>query len=180
MAVLQLILGPDPILRQKAVAIADFGDQTKQLVADMFETLYEHKAIGIGANMIGEAQQVFVLDLQENDTKSPLTCINPEIIWESTEREKHKEASLCFPGISAEITRPKAVKIKYQDLDGKHQELDATGWLATVIQHEMDYLSGKNYLDHLSKMKRDRLIKKMQKQLKSNSCGDPSCEHEHH
>jgi peptide deformylase len=180
MAVLQLVLGPDPILKKKAAPVAAIDDAIKSLVADMFDTLYERKALGMGANMIGELKRIVVIDLQENGEKQPLACINPEITWSSDKTEKREEASLCFPGISAEVSRPDAIRLSYTDLDGAPQSLEADGWLATVLQHEMDYLDGKVYLDYLSKMKRDRLIKKMQKQIKAHSCGDPGCSHEHH
>ena len=180
MAVLQLILGPDPILKQKAEVVEKIDDATKSLVADMFDTLYEHRGLGLGANMVGELKRIAVVDLQENGEKAPITCVNPEIIWSSDALETREEASLCFPGISAEVKRPNAIKVKFLDINGNEQTLDAEGWLATVLQHEIDYLDGKVYLDYLSKMKRDRLIKKMQKQLKAHSCGDPTCSHEHH
>jgi len=180
MAVLQLVLGPDPLLKQTALPIDEIDDEIKTIAADMFDTLYERKGLGIGANMVGILKRIVVIDLQENGKKEPFACINPEIIWRSDQVAVREEASLCFPGISAEIKRPDAIKVQFLDLDGKRQEIKAEGWLATVLQHEIDYLDGKVYLDYLSKLKRDRLIKKMQKQIKSHSCGDPDCEHEHH
>lgn len=177
MAVMQLILGPDPILKEKAKPVTEFNETLQSLVADMFETLYERKALGMGANMVGILKQIVVVDLQEDGKKNPLALINPQITWKSDKMATHEEASLCFPGIAAEIKRPDAVKVSYQTLDGEEQFLEADGFLATVIQHEIDYLDGKVYLDYLSKMKRDRLIKKMQKQIKQSSCcSDPSCE----
>ena len=181
MAVMQLVLGPDPILKQKAAPVVEITDDIKSLVADMFDTLYERRGLGIGANMVGELKRIIVVDMQEKGVKAPLACINPEITWHSDKLEEREEASLCFPGISAKITRSDSIKLKYQDIDGKACELEAKGWLATIIQHEMDYLDGRTYLDHLSKMKRERLIKKMIKQLKHNhSCHDPDCGHDHH
>jgi len=180
MAVLQLVLGPDPLLKQTAAPVGEITDEVKALVADMFDTLYERKGLGLGANMVGELQRIVVIDLQEDGKKQPVACINPEIVWQSKQNVSREEASLCFPGISAEVSRPDAVKVQFQDLNGKIQELEADGWLATVLQHEIDYLDGKVYLDYLSKMKRDRLIKKMQKQIRSHNCGDPECGHDHH
>lgn len=177
MTVMQLILGPDPILKQKAKPVTEFDETLGELVSDMFETLYERKALGMGGNMVGILKQIVVIDLQENGKKNPLALINPEITWKSNTMAVHEEASLCFPGIAAEVKRPDAVKVTYQNLDGQDTSLDADGFLATVIQHEIDYLDGKVYLDYLSKMKRDRLIKKMQKQLKQSSCcSDPNCD----
>lgn len=180
MAVLQLVLGPDPIFKQKADPVEEITDEIRSFVSDMFDTMYERRGLGMGANMVGELKRIVVIDLQEDGKKAPLACLNPEITWRSSETIKREEASLCFPGISAEVTRPSSIKLRYMDLAGKTQELEAEGWLATVLQHEIDYLDGKIYLDYLSKMKRDRLIKKMQKQLKAHSCGDPHCGHEHH
>ena len=180
MAVLQLILGPDPILKQKAKPVEEFDETLTTLVDDMFETLYERRALGMGANMVGLLKQIVVVDLQEDGKKNPLTLINPRITWKSDTMATHEEASLCFPGIAAEIARPDAVKVVYQTPEGEESVMEADGFLATVLQHEIDYLDGKVYLDYLSKMKRDRLIKKMQKQLKAHSCGDPGCTHEHH
>ena len=180
MAVLQLILGPDPILKQKAAPVVSFDETLKQKVSDMFETLYARGALGMGANMVGLLDQIVVIDLQENGKKAPLTLINPQITWASEEPREHEEASLCFPGIAAPVSRPASVKVEFQDMDGNTQNIEADGLLATVLQHEIDYLNGVIYLDYLSKMKRDRLIKKMQKQLKAHSCGDPHCGHDHH
>ena len=180
MAVLQLVLGPDPILKQKAAPVSEITEEIKTIVSDMFDTLYERRGLGIGANMVGILKRIVVIDLQENGEKSPVACINPEIIWSSDKLETREEASLCFPGISAEVKRPDAIKVQYLDLGGNKQEIEAEGWLATVLQHEIEYLDGKVYLDHLSKMKRDRLIKKMQKKIRSHNCGDPDCGHDHH
>ena len=181
MAVLQLILGPDPILAQKAAPVANIDENIKQLVDDMFDTLYARRGLGIGANMVGELKRIIVVDMQEDGVKNPMTCINPETTWRSETMEMHEEASLCFPGISAEISRADAIKITYQDIEGTACSLSAEGWLAAIIQHEVDYLDGKTYLDYLSRMKRERLLKKMIKQLKhSHSCGDAACDHDHH
>lgn len=180
MPVLDLVMAPNPIFRQKAVAIDNVNADVQALCDDMLETLYAERGIGIGANMVGVLKRVIVVDLQEDGIRKPLVCINPEIISTSKETETREEASLCFPGIRAEITRPNAVSIRYLDTNGAPQTLDAEGWLATVIQHEMEYLDGRTFLDNLSKMKRDRLLKKMQKQQKHHhDCGDPHCGHQH-
>lgn len=180
MAVLPLILGPDPVLRAKAIPVEGVTDKITSHIKDMFDTLYERRAVGIGANMVGILKRIIVIDLQEGGKKKPLACINPVITWQSDTTTSDEEASLCFPGISAEISRPDAVHISYLDEKGNEQALEAKGWLAKVIQHEIDYLDGKTYLDSLSKMKRDRLLKKMQKQLKNQDCcSDPHCSTPH-
>lgn len=180
MSVLDLIIGPDPIFRQKASPVDVIDDEIQKLCYDMLETLYVERGIGIGANMIGVLKRIIVVDLQEEGVRKPLICINPKINEASKDMETREEASLCFPGIRAEIKRPSRITLSYQDQSGEKHTLEANGWLATVIQHEIEYLDGRTFLDNLSKMKRDRLLKKMQKQLKHNhDCNDPHCGHEH-
>lgn len=182
MAHLHLITAPDPIFRQKAEVVEVVDDDIRAIVDQMFEVLYAEKGLGLGANMVGVLKRICVVDLGEDGKREPITLINPEIIEASDELEEYEEASLSYPGISAKIKRPKEITVKFLDRDGKAQELKAEVPLSTVIQHEMDYLGGRTYLDHLSKMKRDRLLKKMQKYLKfrhSHDCGDPICGHEH-
>ncbi len=182
MPVLQLFFGTDPGLKHKALPVENVNDEILETIKNMYETLYEFKGIGMAANMVGIFKKIIIIDLQEDGKKTPITLINPELTWASDTKETKEEASLCFPGISAKIERSNAIKVSFRDTEGNTQELAAEGWLATVIQHEMDYLEGKSYLDHLSKMKKDRLIKKMIKMHKrphTHSCGDPSCTEEH-
>ncbi|NVJ99051.1 MAG: peptide deformylase [Alphaproteobacteria bacterium] len=183
MALLELITAPNPVLRQRSAPVSNIDDGIRQLTADMLETMYAHRGMGIAANMIGKALRIIVVDVQPEGNLEPMICINPEVIWSSDKLVTNEEASLSFPGISADIKRPDAIKLRFEDEMGVKQEIAADGWLATVIQHEMDYLEGKTYLDHLSKMQRDRLLKKMQKYLKgmhSHGCADPHCGHDHH
>ncbi|WP_262695240.1 peptide deformylase [Kordiimonas aquimaris] len=180
MPVLDLVIGPDPVFRQKALPVKVIDDEIRELCDNMLETLYAERGIGIGANMVGILKRVIVVDLQEEGVRKPLICINPKIIKASKEMEAREEASLCFPGIRAEIKRPNTITLSYQDQSGEKHTLEASDWLATVIQHEIEYLDGRTFLDNLSKMKRDRLLKKMHKQLKHNhDCDDPHCSHEH-
>jgi peptide deformylase len=166
MPALPLTYAPHPIFKMKAESIANVDDNIRKLVDDMFATIYLEKAVGLGANMVGILKRIAVVDLQEKGVRSPFCFINPEITWRSDEKQTFKEASLCFPGIFAEISRSKAIKIRYLDYHGKEQELEADGFLATVIQHEVDYLNGVVFLDYLSKMKRDMLLRKMIKHIK--------------
>ena len=179
MALLDIVIGPDPIFRKKAVPFEVIDDTAKAFADDLLHTMYENRGIGIAANMVGEAKRLIIVDIQQDGRRDPLICFNPRIEWLSNEQALNEEASLSFPGISAEIKRPTGIKLSYQDENGTDHSLEANGWLATVIQHEMDYLDGRTYLDHLSKMKRDRLLKKMQKYLKDTSasscCSDPNC-----
>ena len=163
MAILPLTYAPNDIFQKIAAPIAIVDDSVRALVDGMLETMYHEKAIGMGANMVGILQRIVVIDLQENDIRKPYVFINPEIVWHSGETQIFEEASICFLGISAKIERPKAIKVEYLDYDGKPQILEAEGWFATVIQHEVDYLNGKVFLDYLSKIKRDMLMKKMMK-----------------
>lgn len=168
MALLQLTYAPDPIFKQKAAPVAEVNDEVRQLVDDMFETMEHEQAVGMGANMVGVLQRIAVVDLHEGGVSKPYCFINPEITWRSEATQTHDEASICFIGISAPITRPLAIKLRYLDYDGKEQELEADGFFASVIQHELDYLDGITFLDHLSKMKKDMLMRKMQKALRAH------------
>jgi len=180
MAVLPLVYAPNPIFRQKAAPVEVVDDDIRQLVDDMLETMYAERGVGIGANMVGILKRIIVLDLQQDGNRNPLVCINPKIIWYSEDKSQMEEASLSFPGISAMVSRPRAIHISYLDRDGMEHELEAEGDLATVIQHEMDYLDGRTYLDHISKLKRDQLLKKMAKVQKFGHVHGPGCGHDHH
>ncbi|ABV75004.1 Polypeptide deformylase [Rickettsia akari str. Hartford] len=116
--------------------------------------------------MVGILKRIAIVELHENNKSSPIVLINPEITYFSEAKQTFIECSLSFPGIEASITRSKVIKVKYLDYDGNKQELDAEGFLATVIQHKIDYLNGKTFLDYLSKLKRDMLLKKMLKHIK--------------
>lgn len=165
---LELIFAPNPIFKQRCEPVAVVNDEIRAIVDAMFETLRVEQAVGVGANMVGITKRIAIVDLKEGDLSHTHTFINPEIIWRSEEMQTFEEASLCFPGISVDITRPRAITLTYLDYDGKPQELKAEGFLATVIQHELDYLDGITFLDHLSPLKRDMMMKKVQKFLKLN------------
>jgi len=179
MTILSLIHAPDPIFKKKAIEVDKIDDEIRTIIDDMFETLEFEKAVGIGANMVGILKRIAVVDLHENNISKPHAFINPEIIWESDKTQTFEEASICFAGISAKITRPESIKLKYLDYDGEQQELEAEGFLATVIQHEIDYLNGITFLDHLSRTKREMLLKKMLKFIKNNPphVHSESCNH---
>lgn len=168
MSVLQIIYAPNKVFQSKAEPVKEVDDNIRQLVDNMYHTMEFEKAVGIGANMVGILQRIVVIDLRENNISKPFCLINPEIIWSSDQNQTFEEASLCFPGIVAPVVRPNAIKVKYLDYDGKTQESIFEGFPATVVQHELDYLNGKVFLDHLSKMKRNILLKKMQKYMNSH------------
>jgi peptide deformylase len=179
MAVLQLVYAPDPIFKQKAAPVEAVNDDVRQLVDDMLETLAYEKAVGMGANMVGVLKRIAVVDLCEDGVSKPYVFINPEIVSASEQMQENEEASICFVAISAKVKRPQSIQLRYLDRDGQPQELSAEGFFACVIQHELDYLDGVTFLDHLSKMKRDMLMKKMQKHIKANPphVHGPGCNH---
>lgn len=163
MPALPLVIAPDPVFRMKAETVTEVDDEVRQLTNSMFETLYLEKGLGIGANMVGVLKRVIVIDLQENGVKNPKALINPEITFASEEVQTFTEGSLSFPGIEAEVSRPKSISVQYLDENGSASEMNAEGFLATVIQHEMDYLVGRTFLDRLSRLKKDSLLRKYKK-----------------
>lgn len=166
MTYIPLVYAPNPVFKQKAAPVEKVDDSVRALIDSMFETIYLANGFGLGANMVGVLQRIAIVDLQENDVKNPLTFINPQIIWSSDTKQCFEEASLSYPGISAMISRPDSIKVKHLDYNGDAQETEVSGFLATVIQHEIDYLDGKVFLDYLSPLKRDTLLRKMQKHMK--------------
>lgn len=179
MTILSIVYAPNPIFKKKAEKIETVTDDIRKIADDMLQTMQFERAVGLGANMLGITKAIAVVDLNEGGVSRPYVFINPEIYWKSQETQTFEEASLSFPGISANITRPYAIKIKYLDYDGTSKDLEAEGFFASVIQHEVDYLNGITFLDHLSKMKRDMLIKKMEKFIKQHPPHVHS-EHCHH
>jgi peptide deformylase len=177
MTALPLIIAPHPIFKQKAAPVAGVDGGVRKIMDDMLETLAVEHGVGIGANMVGILKRIVVINVEDNGVTHKLFMANPEITEKSKEVQTYLEASLSFPGISADITRPKAVRVKYLDYDGKSQEIAAEGFLSTCLQHEIDYLDGKVFLDYLSKLKRDTLMRKMEKFKKfGHSCGE-GCGH---
>lgn len=183
MALLELAFYPNPVLKKPATTIPVVNDAVKTLAADMLETMYDARGLGLAGPMVGRSERIFVIDLQDDGVKAPKTYINPEIVWASDELQEVVEASLSYPGIEAPIARPKAIKVAYTNLDGEMVVEEADGFLATVIQHEMDYLEGKSYLDLLKPVKRNLLITRMQKYMKRLARGShvhgPGCGHDH-
>lgn len=166
MSVQSLIYAPNPIFKKISNRVEQFDETLKQHVQDLFDTLDYEQGVGMASPMIGVLQRVIVTDLQENGISNAHVFVNPVITERSDEMQTHEEASLCFPGISAEITRSQRITLQYHTLDGDVKSLKAEGFFASVIQHEMDYLDGKTYLDFLSKLKKDVLIRKMKKHMK--------------
>lgn len=186
MPVLDLVIAPNPIFKQQAETV-DFkaeGDAIKPLIADLFDTLYHEKGLGLAATMVGILKRIVVVDLMEDGEKCPKAYINPEVIYASDECQDHVEASLCYPGIEATITRPKHIKVSYLDEEGNACEEEAEDFRATVIQHEIDYLNGRVFLEYVKPVKRQMLITKMKKYKKMLANGrvhvhGPDCGHDH-
>jgi peptide deformylase len=164
MALREILVIPDKDLRLVSRPVERVDDAIRALVEDMFETMYDAPGIGLAAIQIGEPVRVVTMDLaKKDDEKEPQVFINPEIVWSSDETSVHEEGCLSIPDYYEEVERPAQVKVKYLDLDGKAQEVTADGLLATCLQHEIDHLNGVLFIDHLSKLKRDRVIKKYTK-----------------
>jgi peptide deformylase len=167
MALREIIKLPDPRLRLVSKPVNAIDDEVRNLVADMFETMYAAPGIGLAAIQVGVPQRVVTLDLAKKDEpKKPQVVINPEILWSSEERGTYEEGCLSIPELYEEVERPAQVKVRFTDLAGTVHEVDANGLLATCLQHEIDHLNGVLFIDHLSKLKRDRIIKKFTKAAK--------------
>ena len=161
MSILNILHFPDPKLRQKAEAVAVVDDEIRTLVDDMFETMYAAPGIGLAAVQVNVLKRVITIDLSEDKDK-PHCFINPEIV-QSSGTEDMEEGCLSVPGIYEMVSRADKITVKYLDRDGKSVELEAEGLLAVCIQHEIDHLDGKLFVDYLSEMKRNRIRKKMEK-----------------
>jgi len=168
MAVREIIILPDKRLRLKSEPVKQVDAGIRKLVDDMFETMYDAPGIGLAAIQIGVAKRVITMDLsKKEDNHQPRVLINPEIAWQSDQRAKYEEGCLSIPDYYEEVERPAEVKVRYLDLAGKKHEIEAKGLLATCLQHEIDHINGVLFIDHLSKLKRDRVIKKFAKAAKN-------------
>jgi len=172
MAVRDILILPDKRLRLVSKPVAKVDSTVKKLIDDMFETMYDAPGIGLAAIQIGEPQRVVTIDLaKKDDPKAPQVFINPEIVTKSDDKKAHEEGCLSIPEYYEEVERPAAVTVKYLDRDGKKREVEATGLLATCLQHEIDHLDGVLFIDYISKLKRDRVIKKFTKAAKLEAKG---------
>jgi peptide deformylase len=168
MAVREILKLPDKRLRLKSEPVQKIDAGIKKLVDDMFETMYDAPGIGLAAIQLGIAKRIITMDLsKKEDDAKPLVFINPEVTWTSEEKGKYEEGCLSIPEYYEEVERPAEVKVKYMDLDGKSHEITAKGLLATCLQHEIDHTNGVLFIDYLSKLKRDRVIKKFTKAAKN-------------
>ncbi len=170
MTIKPLIILPDPLLRQVSTSIERVDAELQKLADDMLETMYEAPGIGLAAIQVGVPRRLLVIDLsKEGEDKQPLVFINPEIIKSSDERSVYEEGCLSIPDYYAEVERPAMVTVKSIDRDGKEQMTEADGLLATCLQHEIDHLNGVLFIDHISRLKREMVIKKFTKAAKSKA-----------
>jgi len=162
-----IVIEPDPILRKKSDILEKVDDELRILLDDMLETMYAAPGIGLAAVQIGILKRLIVIDIsKDKEKKNPIFLINPEIISKSKNTSIYEEGCLSLPGHFAEIERPEECQIRYIDYDGKKKEMKANGLLATCIQHEIDHLNGILFIDYLSKLKKDMIVKKLVKQKK--------------
>ena len=167
MTIRPILVIPDDKLRQKTERIETIDAELQQLIDDMFETMYAAPGIGLAAPQIGVMKRLTVVDVSKRDgEQAPLALINPEITWESEDLSVYEEGCLSIPDYYEEVERPAKVRVSFTDRDGKTQEIEAEGVLATCIQHEIDHLDGILFIDHISKLKRDMVWKKAVKLFK--------------
>ena len=168
MTIRKILTEPDPFLRQKSKNVDVVNDEIRSLMDDMLETMYDAPGIGLAAIQIGVPKRVIVIDLsKDNEKKNPMFFVNPEIMKKSQNDASYEEGCLSVPNQFAEISRPDTCKVKYFDYNGNEKILETKGLLATCIQHEMDHLEGILFIDHLSKLKKSMIIKKLSKQKKT-------------
>ena len=185
MTIQKILTEPNKILREKSLRVENVNKKIQQLMDDMLETLYAAPGIGLAAIQVGVPKRVIVMDIsksrndigrdkgdinknEDKESKKPMYFVNPEIIWKSEDKFTYEEGCLSLPNQFAEIDRPKQCHVEYLDYNGRPKELRTDGLLATCIQHEIDHLEGILFIDYLSKLKKEMIIKKLSKQTKDN------------
>ena len=172
MAVRPILVAPHPALKAKAKPVSRVDDAVRQLMDDMLETMYQAPGIGLAAPQVGVPSRVLVVDVaKEGEPPQPLRLANPEILWASEELAAHEEGCLSVPEHYAEVMRPTKVRIRYRDYDDKLVEIEPEGLLATCLQHEIDHLEGVLFIDHLSSLKRNIILRKLVKARKLAEAG---------
>lgn len=158
----KILCVPDPVLREKAKAVETVTEDVKKALETMRRTMIDAEGIGLAANQVGRLDRIVVVDLQRPESETML-MINPEIIWKSEERAVESEGCLSIPGYRADVERPAFIRVRYLDPASQIQEREADGLLAACIQHEVDHLDGVLYIDHISRLKRDVILRKLSK-----------------
>jgi len=167
MTLLPIIVAPDPRLKISAKPVSEVDDDVRKLMDDMLESMHSANGIGLAAPQVGDDRRVIVVDVSGKDQDpDPIRMANPELDWVSDDDSVHEEGCLSLPEHFAEVTRPEAIRVRYLDYDGKLQELETDGVLATCIQHEMDHLDGILFVDHISSLKRNMILRKLVKAKK--------------
>jgi peptide deformylase len=167
MTIKPLIILPDPLLRQVSTKVEQVDDQIRTLADDMLATMYDAPGIGLAAIQVGIAKRMLVIDLsKEGEDKKPQVFINPEILASSDEHSTYEEGCLSIPDYYAEVERPARITVKHINIEGKEETIEADGLLATCLQHEIDHLNGVLFIDHISRLKREMVIKKFTKAAK--------------
>lgn len=175
MATRDLVILPDKRLRLISEPVKTFDADLRRLVDDMFETMYAAPGIGLAAIQIGVPLRLVTMDLHNKDEpKQPQVFINPAVTWASEDKGTYEEGCLSIPDYYEEVERPARVKVSYLDIDGKAHEVEAEGLLATCLQHEIDHINGVLFIDHLSKLKRDMVVKKFKKLAKQGETAKPA------
>jgi peptide deformylase len=170
MAKLDIIIAPDPRLKLKCKPVAKVDTKVARLMDDMLETMYAAPGIGLAAPQVGVTQRIIVLDVAREDEKpAPLKMANPELVWVSDEDVTYNEGCLSLPEHYADVVRPKAIRVRYLDHQNEIRELQAEGLLATCIQHEMDHLDGVLFVDHITALKRNIILRKLLKAKKTGA-----------
>jgi len=168
MAHLPLIIAPDPRLKKKSLAVAEVDARINRLMDDMLETMYAANGIGLAAPQVGELLRVIVVDVAEKkEPPRPIGLVNPEVVWADEEMLLYNEGCLSLPEQYADVVRPKAVRVRYLDRDNRRQEIAGEGLLATVLQHEIDHLEGTLFVDRVSLLKRNIILRRLQKLKKA-------------
>ncbi len=166
MAILPIVRVPDPLLKKISKPVNKVDDKLRSFMDDMLETMYAAPGIGLAAIQVGVPKRVIVIDLSTEEEKKPVYLVNPKIIVKSKNNSTYEEGCLSVPGQFAEVDRPDRCHVSYLDYNGQKKELKTEGLLATCIQHEMDHLEGILFIDHLSKLKKNYIVKKLSKQKK--------------
>ena len=172
MALREIIKIPDPILRQKSVPVERIDDDLRALLDDMLLTMRAAPGIGLAGVQVGVPRRIVTIDIsKDEDKQNPFFLINPEILWRSDDLSAYEEGCLSIPEYFAEVERPASVRVRYLDRDGQMHEMEADGLLATCLQHEIDHLDGTLFIDHISRLKREMVLKKFTKQARQGAPG---------
>lgn len=170
MTIRPILTAPDPKLKQKGKDVEKIDGEIRTLIEDMLETMYDADGVGLAALQIGVPLNVVVIDIAQKEGKNePQVFLNPKIVWASEETAVYEEGCLSVPDIWEEVQRPLAIRAEYMDRDGKQQTLEADGFLADCLQHEIDHLNGTLFIDHLSRLKRSMALKKLEKAKKAKA-----------